>query len=706
MKKIFTLMVACAFAVAGWAQDNLARNPQGGGSVTATADVNAEGGAAAAIDGNTGTRWSSNAEGKETAYFQLTWENPQTFNTVKMLCEGAMGQAHTYLLQTSTNGEDWTTIYGEGMASVTTAGNQYEIIEFEEVTTKYLRLQQGDVVGTWGLSFWEFEVYNLERAVFTSIEVSPKYVVPGQPTDITIAALNQYGTNMAGVDLTNVSVTNGTYADGKVTPTAAGDVVVTVTVDGTPYNYTITALPAVSPITDEDYALVFGEGKTSGKMEKAWEGGYKGVETINLGTTPIYVVDDAKTFGISPSGEDIAISSYKSVVFDIYVDAATEGTANVWNADGYTKSTKKGFVLQAGKWNHVSVAINGNESWVTGEEGNIPNTDKLSMVAWYFSNATDFLVTNVYLSKAEASEPLIIASTPGNKNFYAVTGPITAKNKAEIEGLTHAALDLTGANIAPEVTEIHTANGNTLFAITDAQAAQLTGNTKNTINLGNWVVSRTPIELDESNGLIWACEDTNGYFAVADRGFSYTRTIKANTYATVTLPGNLSTLPDGLTAYEMTGATAEEVTFTEHEGALAKDTPYIVKAGESDVVITVNGNGDVAQNAGSIEYSPVIFKGNYDRFNGTAEGNLYGLSANTTTPVFKKIGASANVGPFRAYFIVNGVAPSNVRFVDSTLTTIATVATSEIEGFTFNLAGQRVNNANGIVVKNGKKVIR
>lgn len=100
MKKLLSFVLTAMFAMTGWAQENLAL------SATASASLNAEAGAAGANDGNTGTRWSSNVgsasqEEKDNVWFQLEWADPQTFNTIKMLCEGAMGSAfgtHSYVI--------------------------------------------------------------------------------------------------------------------------------------------------------------------------------------------------------------------------------------------------------------------------------------------------------------------------------------------------------------------------------------------------------------------------------------------------------------------------------------------------------------------------------------------------------------------------------------------------------------------------------
>ncbi len=149
----------CAFVaslMAGAQDTNLAL------SGTASASF-ANGDAHLSNDGDTGTRWGSSG-GADTEWYQIAWESDQTFNTVKILCEGAMNVSNAPILafdiQVSNDGTNWTTkkhVWGKNGDN-----SQYITIVFNEpATAKYVRFQ-GVKKGTWGYSFWEFEVYNID----------------------------------------------------------------------------------------------------------------------------------------------------------------------------------------------------------------------------------------------------------------------------------------------------------------------------------------------------------------------------------------------------------------------------------------------------------------------------------------------------------------------------------------------------------------
>jgi hypothetical protein len=104
---------------------------------------------AAAVDGNTGTRWASNFNDAEWMYIDLG--ATATINRVVLNWEGAYGKG--YQIQVSNNATSWTTVYststGDGATDdLTVAG-----------TGRYVRMN-GITRGTgYGYSLWEFQVY-------------------------------------------------------------------------------------------------------------------------------------------------------------------------------------------------------------------------------------------------------------------------------------------------------------------------------------------------------------------------------------------------------------------------------------------------------------------------------------------------------------------------------------------------------------------
>ncbi|MGC5288514.1 discoidin domain-containing protein [Micromonospora sp. DT231] len=118
---------------------------------TATASSTENGGtpAAAAVDGNTGTRWSSAFS--DPQWLQVDLGARATITQVNLLWEAAHGRA--FQLQTSDNGSTWTTIYS---TTTGTGGTQNLTVSG---AGRYVRMY-GTARGTgYGYSLWEFQVY-------------------------------------------------------------------------------------------------------------------------------------------------------------------------------------------------------------------------------------------------------------------------------------------------------------------------------------------------------------------------------------------------------------------------------------------------------------------------------------------------------------------------------------------------------------------
>lgn len=202
MKKTLLLICSLVTWFGAWAQEptNLATS----GTATASFD---NGNAHLSNDGNNGTRWGSNG-GADTEWYQIAWDSPQTFNTVKILCEGAMNAGNAPLLafdiQVSNDGTNWTNkkhIWGQNAND----GAYLTIVFNEPATAQYVRFQ-GVKKGTYGYSFWEFEVYNID---YSAKELN----------SITLSSyLNETSTN-AGRSIA-LSVI-GKTADEEIIPTGA-----------------------------------------------------------------------------------------------------------------------------------------------------------------------------------------------------------------------------------------------------------------------------------------------------------------------------------------------------------------------------------------------------------------------------------------------------------------------------------------------------
>jgi hypothetical protein len=103
-----------------------------------------------AVDGDMGTRWSSNWDDDESITVDLGAAQP--VGRVVLNWEAAYGKA--YDIQVSTDGQNWTTVY----ATTTGAGGQ-DVDRFAVTNARYVRMQ-GVTRGTgWGYSLYEFQIF-------------------------------------------------------------------------------------------------------------------------------------------------------------------------------------------------------------------------------------------------------------------------------------------------------------------------------------------------------------------------------------------------------------------------------------------------------------------------------------------------------------------------------------------------------------------
>ena len=119
-----------------------------GKPTTASSTENAGTPAAAATDGDTGTRWSSAFS--DPQWLQVDLGQSYNVNNVTLDWEAAYGKA--YQIQASADGANWTTIY-----STTTGAGGTESLSVSG-TGRYIRMY-GTARGTpYGYSLWEFQV--------------------------------------------------------------------------------------------------------------------------------------------------------------------------------------------------------------------------------------------------------------------------------------------------------------------------------------------------------------------------------------------------------------------------------------------------------------------------------------------------------------------------------------------------------------------
>src|SRR5262245_34757704 len=130
-----------------------------GKPATASSTENAGTPAANAVDGNTGTRWSSAFS--DPQWIQVDLGATATISQVILNWETAYATA--YQIQTSSNGTTWTTVYNTttstgGVQTLTVSGSG-----------RYVRMNGTARATQWGYSLWEFQVYGS----FATIPTTP-----------------------------------------------------------------------------------------------------------------------------------------------------------------------------------------------------------------------------------------------------------------------------------------------------------------------------------------------------------------------------------------------------------------------------------------------------------------------------------------------------------------------------------------------------
>lgn len=169
--------------------------PTNGGSVTVSSVADAFV-AANAIDGNSNSRWASDAS--DPQWLIVDFGQRRVFNTVKLDHEGAW--IKTFDIAISDDGINFVPIKSIVDQTATLTDNHFsqEIYLGADYTAQYVKMD-GKARGTgYGYSLWEFEVYYPGNATLTSIECTASDVIckVGETLSLTSVAKDQHGNVM------------------------------------------------------------------------------------------------------------------------------------------------------------------------------------------------------------------------------------------------------------------------------------------------------------------------------------------------------------------------------------------------------------------------------------------------------------------------------------------------------------------------------
>jgi beta-glucosidase len=149
---MFAALVAVVSAPAATAADTLLSQ---GRPATASSTENGGTPAAAAVDGNTGTRWSSAFA--DPQWLQVDLGASATIGSVQLSWEAAYATA--FRIQVSPDGNAWTDVYS---TTTSTGGNQTLAVSG---TGRYVRVYGTARATGYGYSLWELQVYGSTGSV-------------------------------------------------------------------------------------------------------------------------------------------------------------------------------------------------------------------------------------------------------------------------------------------------------------------------------------------------------------------------------------------------------------------------------------------------------------------------------------------------------------------------------------------------------------
>lgn len=217
-----------------------------------------------------------------------------------------------------------------------------------------------------------------------------------------------------------------------------------------------------------------------------------------------------------------------------------------------------------------------------------------------------------------------------------------------------------------------------------------------------------------ANGLIGSNGDAGVYTASTYKTFNINPATKASVpvaiakgkWGTRIFPFAVTSIPDGLEAYTITGTDDTRIVKSDALTSIPANTPVILKA-TKDVDETLEGYGVAKQN----NYTSGLLTGVYTNETiaaGSGTTTKYVLQTQDDVQAFYVVDANFTATAYRCYLTVPSTSAKALYFDFDDATAIAGIDAAEVaeDAVYYNLAGQRVAKpVKGIYIVNGKKVL-
>lgn len=450
MKKTVLFMLALVTSLVAFAQTNLTSGktvvPLGGlksyNNGTTDYTISNDDLQKITVDGNTdnvylfpeaGGNWSTDANkaiGIQGFYIDLG--ATKSIGALKSTWEGADCGANIYVTDTepaadgSLTGETLIATFDNAQASAKDAAIAVEN------SGRYIVFVPTEATNWgWGVKIRTFAAFEKEASVLTTLLVTPTVVKVGEPTEMTFTPQDQVGLTLTGV---TYSATNATLEGNILTATAAGDVVITATLNEVSVQKTIQAITVSAPTTNPTeptdlaanviavYSAKYNKGINDSNPGWGIGGGapnplYTKVEEVEIAEGHKVVHVNGAGFNSRTAGGVGPTNAYTSIHVAVYPFTATE--CKIFGDNAYDKAiTKTGLV--PGEWNYVEVA----------NDANFPNYVLIELV-----DETEFYLDHFYFAKPALDDneaPVMEAPIVKSSNAASVTLTLKATdNKSQ-----------------------------------------------------------------------------------------------------------------------------------------------------------------------------------------------------------------------------------------------------------------------------------